>query len=292
MPLLSVIIVSYNVRSYLEKLLHSAGEALEQIPSEIIVVDNASDDESARMVQETFPDTVLMRNDDNVGFARANNRALKRAMGDFIVLLNPDTVVNNETFASLLEAFEHFPEAGMVGGKVLNEDGSLQIGCRRSFPTPWVSFTRLIGLSKVFPGSRIFARYNLTYLDPDTGYALDAVSGSFMAVRKPVLEDVGYLDERFFLYGEDLDWCYRIRQSGWKIVYYPKASILHYKGRSSQENNWEHCKHFYDAMLLFAEKHFKSYNFLTPLWLIKSAILLLSGAALIRCRIKNLLSTG
>ena len=292
MPLLSVIIVSYNVRSYLERSLRSVGGALEQIPSEIMVVDNASDDESAAMVHETFPDVELIRNEDNVGFARANNSALKRAKSDIIVLLNPDTVVNDKTFTSLLEAFEQFPEAGMVGGKVLNEDGTLQIGCRRSFPTPWVSFTRLIGLSKVFPGSRIFARYNLTYLDPETVNEVDAVSGSFMAVRKPVLEDAGYLDERFFMYGEDLDWCFRIKQSGWKIVYYPKASILHYKGGSSPVNDWDHSKHFYDAMLLFAVKHFKSYSPLTPLWLIKSAIVLLSRAARLRCKVKNLLSIG
>ena len=272
MPRLSIIIVSYNVKAYLEKCLLSVQKALVGISHELFVIDNASTDGSAALVKERFPDVTLIENPENIGFARAINCALKKAEGEYIALLNPDTLVQKDTFTLLLEAFEQNPEAGMIGCKILNEDGSLQVSCRRSLPTPWVAFTRMTGLSTIFPKSRLFARYNLTYLDPDSIEEVDAISGSFMTVRKKTLDTIGYLDERFFMYGEDLDWCFRIKQAGWKILYYPKTSIIHYKGKSADERQWSQIKLFYKAMALFAEKHFRSYSALTPLWLMKAAI--------------------
>jgi hypothetical protein len=272
MVIFSVIIVTYNVKNYLNPALRSVETALLEIPHEIYVVDNASTDGSAPMVLEQFPSVKLIELPENIGFARANNIALKQAQGKYISLLNPDTLVQQSTFPILLEAFEKYPEAGMVGCKILNEDGSLQLSCRRSIPTPWVAFTRLSGLSKLFSKSQLFARYHLTYLNPDETAEVEAISGSFMTIRREILDTAGYLDERFFMYGEDLDWCLRIRQAGWKILYYPKTNIIHYKGKSIIPYQWRHIKHFYEAMILFAEKHPQQVTRYIPLWIVKLSV--------------------
>ncbi|MFC1555508.1 glycosyltransferase [candidate division KSB1 bacterium] len=269
---LSVIIVNYNVRDFLEQALYSIQRALENISSEVYVVDNASSDGSTKIVRERFPDVQIIENNNNVGFARANNMAIERASGQYIALINPDTLVKEDTFESILHGFEEFPEAGMIGCKVLNPDGTLQLSCRRSFPTPWIAMTRMTGLSYLFPKNRIFGRYNLTYLNEDSIEEVDAISGSFMTVSRKVIDSVGGLDEDFFMYGEDLEWCYKIKEAGWKILYYPKTSIIHYKGESSRQSSMNQLKLFYDAMAIFSEKHFRSYNILTPLWLLKISI--------------------
>ncbi|MFC1563941.1 glycosyltransferase [candidate division KSB1 bacterium] len=269
---ISVIIVNYNVKEYLEQCLLSVKKSLRSIDSEIIIVDNASGDGSQRMIRKKFPDVKLIENRINLGFSRANNIALRKAKGKYITLLNPDTLVQEDTFELIINAFDDFTEAGMIGGKVLNPDGTLQLSCRRSFPDPRTSFFRLIGLSRLFPKSRTFGKYNMTYLDPDEITEVDAISGSFMTIRKEVLETAGYLDEDFFMYGEDLEWCYQIRKAGWKIYYYPRTSIVHYKGESSRKSEWNRLKLFYTAMEVFAEKHIQSRTSFTPLWLIKIAI--------------------
>ncbi|MCP4726709.1 MAG: glycosyltransferase [bacterium] len=269
---LSVIIVNYNVKEYLEQCLLSLKKSLQTIDHEIFVVDNSSGDGSTRLLKKKFPEVNLIENRINIGFSRANNIALKRAKGQYVTLLNPDTIVKKDTFKTIINAFEELENAGMVGCKVLNPDGSLQLSCRRSFPAPWTSFFRLIGLSRLLPKSRVFGKYNLTYLDPDDITEVDAISGSFMTIRKEVLETAGYLDEDFFMYGEDLEWCYRIKNEGWKIYYYPKTSIVHYKGESTKNSEWNGLKLFYTAMEIFAEKHIQSKRSFTPFWLIKSAI--------------------
>ncbi|MCK4818743.1 glycosyltransferase family 2 protein, partial [bacterium] len=225
---LSIIIVSYNVKPFLEQALHSVRKALLGIPSEVFVVDNGSGDGSVQLVREHFPEVCLIVNRENLGFARANNMALRKAKGDAICLLNPDTLVREDTFRVCIEYLNSNAEVGAVGCKILNPDGSLQLACRRSFPTPWVAFTKVIGLSRLFPGSRVFGKYNLTYLDSNEVAEVDSLSGSFMMVKQKVIKHVGLLDEIFFLYGEDLDWCYRIRQKGWKVVYLPDTQIIHY----------------------------------------------------------------
>jgi len=279
MVTLSVIIVNYNVRDFLEQALLSAQKALAGISHEIFVVDNASMDGSVHMLRKKFGEVIVIENKVNVGFARANNTAIRRSTGRYISLLNPDTLVREDTFSTILRAFDESPDAGMIGCKVLNPDGTLQLSCRRSFPTPWVAITRMLGLSYLFPKSRLFGRYNMTYLDPDAPARVDAISGSFMTVRREVIETVGYLDEQFFMYGEDLDWCYQIKKFGWEIHYCPQTSIIHYKGESSRVSHWNQLKVFYDAMVIFSEKHFKSYHFLTPLWLLKISIWLRALAA-------------
>lgn len=252
---LSVIIVNYNVREFLHQALVSLRRALTGIRAEIVVVDNASDDGSVEMMRKRFPDIRLIVNKTNVGFARANNQALRRARGSYLLLLNPDTVVQEDTLRVMMQFFDENPHVGLAGCKILNPDGTFQLACRRSFPTPWVAFTRLVGLSKLFPKSRLFGRYNLTYLNPDDTYEIDAVSGSFMMVRRSVYSAVGGLDEDFFMYGEDIDWCYRIQQAGWKIYYVHATQIIHYKGESTRRSSIDEIRMFYDAMHLFVRKH-------------------------------------
>ncbi|MEO8166745.1 MAG: glycosyltransferase [bacterium] len=255
---LSVIIVNYNVRQFLESALASVYRAMEGVDGEVFVVDNASDDGSVEMVREKFPQAILIESKANVGFARANNAALRQANGRYLLLLNPDTIVQEDTFKVMMKFFDENPDAGAAGCKILNPDGTFQLPCRRSFPTPWVAFTKIFGLSALFPKSKLFGRYNLTYLNEDETYEVDAVSGSFMFVRREVYEQVGGLDETFFMYGEDLDWCYRISQSGSKVYYVPLTKIIHFKGESTRRSEIDEIRTFYQAMQLFVEKHFSS----------------------------------
>ncbi len=259
---LSIIIVNYNVRDFLENALKSIERAIEGINAEVFVVDNASEDGSVEMLKQKFPWVKVIANDRNLGFARANNQALKIAKGKYILLINPDTVVQEDTFKVLISFLESHPECGMAGCKILNPDGTLQLACRRSFPTPWVAFTKMVGLSTLFPKSKIFAKYNLTYLDPDVITEVDLISGSFMMVRREVYEQVGGLDEDFFMYGEDIDWCYRIKKAGWKIYYVPLTQIIHFKGESTKRSNIDEIRVFYDAMKIFVRKHYKEFALL------------------------------
>lgn len=255
---LSVIIVNYNVRQFLESALASAYRAMEGMKGEVFVVDNASDDGSVEMVKAKFPHVTLIESKANVGFARANNAALKRAKGHYLLLLNPDTIVQEDTFKAMMKFFDENPDAGAAGCKILNPDGTFQLPCRRSFPTPWVAFTKIFGLSALFPRSKLFGKYNLTYLNEDETYEVDAVSGSFLFLRREVYEKVGGLDEAFFMYGEDLDWCFRISQSGYRVYYVPLTKIIHFKGESTRRSEIDEIRTFYQAMQLFVEKHFSS----------------------------------
>ncbi|TDI83934.1 MAG: glycosyltransferase [Caldithrix sp.] len=277
---LSLIIVNYNVKEFLEQCLISVQKALKGISAEILVIDNSSADGSAELLRQEFPDLRLTLNSRNVGFAKASNQGLQIARGKFIALLNPDTLVQEDTFSKMLDFFRDRPKIGMLGCKILNPDGSLQLACRRSFPKPWVAFTKLSGLSYLFPKSKLFGKYNLTYLDPDDSYEVDAISGSFMMIRREVLEDVGDLDESFFMYGEDLDWCFRTREKGWQVVYFPETQIVHFKGESSKRAHFDNLKQFYIAMELFVKKHFKQKYFFMPYWLLRGAIWFRAGISL------------
>ena len=226
------------------------------------------------MVESKFPEVKLIRNDENLGFAKANNLAIDKSDGDFILLLNPDTVVQEDTFSVLMDFFKTHPEAGAAGCKVLNADGTLQPACRRSSPTPMVVLPKILGLNHLFPNSKIFGKYNLTYLDEDELSEVDAVSGSFVMVRKEVIEKVGTLDEDFFMYGEDLDWFYRMRKAGYKIFYVPQTKIIHYKGESTKAVRYDVIGMFYKAQIQFVKKHFsKSKSFLSVMFLYIGIIL-------------------
>ncbi|MBP1682755.1 MAG: putative glycosyltransferase [Ignavibacteriaceae bacterium] len=256
---LSIIIVNYNVKEFLQNLLHSIEKSSSNISKEIIVIDNASDDGSVEVIKEKFPSIKLIENKINFGFGKANNQGLAIAKGKYILFINPDCIVSEDTLDKMISFFESHTECGLAGCKILNSDGTLQLACRRSFPGPWTSFTKVTGLSNLFPKSRIFARYNLTYLDENKTYEVDAVSGSFMMIRREVYEKVGGFDEQFFMYGEDLDLCYRIQKSGFKVFYVHTTQVIHYKGESTKKSNLDETKLFYDAMHLFVKKHLSSF---------------------------------
>ncbi len=258
---LSIIIVNYNVKEFLQNLLHSIFKSAQGISYEIIIVDNASDDGSVEFIKEKFfpkQEIKLIVNSINAGFGKANNQGLSTAKGKYILLLNPDTLLREDTLQKMINFFESTTDAGIAGCKILNPDGTLQLACRRSFPGPWTSFCKVTGLSSIFPKSKIFARYNLTYLDENQTYEVDAISGSFMMMRKEVYEKVGGFDEDFFMYGEDLDLCYRIQKAGYKVFFVHSTQIIHYKGESTKRSSLDETKIFYDAMNLFVKKHLSS----------------------------------
>lgn len=267
---LSIIVVNYNVKEFLHNLLCSIEKASAEIKTEIIVADNASEDGSVEFIKEKFPSVTLIENKSNLGFSKANNLGLKIASGKYLLLLNPDTLVQENTFTEMIKFFDSHPEAGLAGCKILNPDGTLQLACRRSFPGPWTSFCKVTGLSSLFPKSKLFARYNLTYLDENEINEVDAISGSFMMLRKEVYKKIGGLDEIFFMYGEDLDWCYRVQKAGYKVYYVPSTQILHYKGESTKRSSLDETKFFYQAMHLFVRKHLAT-SFLVEI-ILRSAI--------------------
>jgi len=267
---ISIIIVNYNVKEFLQNLLNSIAKASRNCQTELIIVDNASDDGSVEFICDKFPEVKLIVNKKNLGFGKANNIGLAQAKGKYILLINPDSIVREDTLDKMIEFFEKTAEAGLAGCKILNPDGTLQLACRRSFPGPWTSFCKVTGLSTLFPKSKIFARYNLTYLDENQTYEVDAISGSFMMIRREVYEKVGGFDDDFFMYGEDLDLCYRIQKAGYKVYYVHNTQIIHYKGESTKRSNLDETKVFYDAMKLFVKKHLSS-SFLVE-FILRSAI--------------------
>ncbi|MBR9975534.1 MAG: glycosyltransferase family 2 protein, partial [Bacteroidetes bacterium] len=254
-PDISVVIVSYNVRDLLESCLQSLYTALAGISHEVFVVDNRSDDGTVDMLRHRFPQVSLIASEKNLGFAGGNNLALAHASGELLLLLNPDTLVQEDTVSTMQRFFRENGDVGMASCKIIKPDGSLELACRRSFPSPWVSFTKLSGLSTLFPKSPLFARYNLTYLSEDESYEVDAISGSFMMLRHTVYEAIGGLDESYFMYGEDLDYCYRTQKAGWKLAYVPDTKIIHYGGESTKRSSIDAHAEFYRAMQVFARKN-------------------------------------
>ena len=278
-------IVSYNVCDLLRECLKSVYTS-EGIPLEVCVVDNNSSDNSAVMVREEFPQVHLIESPVNSGYAYANNLALRRwedmdTPPDYVLLLNPDTVLPPNGLKEMAQFVESRPEVGAAGPKLVRADGSLDLACRRSFPTPEVSLYRMLGLSKLFPKSRRFARYNLTYLDPDELTEVDSVNGAFMLVRGQAIKQAGLLDEGFFFGGEDLDWALRIKEKGWTVMYNPAVRVLHHKGESRRQHRYKATLEFYRAMLLFYRKHYAKKTFFLLNWLIVTAIYVRGALALV-----------
>jgi len=276
---LSIVIVNYNTRKLLRSCLASIYAGANGLPFDVCVVDNNSRDNSVGMVRSEFPKVKVTENKSNVGFSKANNAVIAQTDADYILLLNPDTLVLGDAIDRVVRYLEGHPEVGICGCKVLNTDRTLQLACRRSIPTPKVAFFRLTGLSKLFPNSKTIARYNLTYEDPETTHEVDAVSGAFLMIRRQAIEDIGLLDERFFMYGEELDWCLRAKRAGWAVMYYPEAEIIHYKGESTKYNSRKAALEFYRAMYLFHKKHFaKNYSPVTNLLIYTGIFLRALGA--------------
>ncbi len=253
---LAVVIISFNVRKLLKECLESVYRETKRTRLDVWVIDNHSRDDSVQMLKESFPQVHLIENEENLGFTRANNQAIAKCQSDLILLLNPDTLIQDGALDKMVQFMEEHPDVGVSGCRVLNEDGSLQLACRRSVPSPAVAFYRLSGLSRLFPNSKAMARYNLTYLDPDKPHEVDAVSGAFLLIRKQVVDQIGMLDEDFWIFGEDIDWCIRAKKTGWKVMYYPDARIVHYKGIGCGTNSRKTSYEFYRAMYLFHKKHF------------------------------------
>lgn len=257
---LSVIIVNYNVKAFLEQALLSAQKAAQKVPTEIFVVDNDSVDGSVEMVREKFPDVKLIANKKNVGFSAANNQAILESKGDYVLLLNPDTVVEESTFEKVVAFMDAHPDAGGLGVRMIDGKGKFLPESKRGLPTPAVAFYKMCGLSKLFPKSKVFGRYHLKYLSEHETNEVDVLAGAFMLVRKETLDKIGLLDETFFMYGEDIDLSYRITQAGYKNYYFADTTIIHYKGESTKKTSVNYVFVFYRAMVIFAQKHYKGGN--------------------------------
>ena len=253
---LSVVIVNFNTRDLLRDCLRSLGPELQEVDSEILVVDNASSDNSLQMLANEFPEVAVLVNRSNVGFGRANNRGLRQAVGRLVLLLNPDTRVQPGAVKTLMVALDSLPDAVAVGPRVIRPDGRIDLACRRSFPSPGVAIARLVGLSRLFPNSRLFARYNRTYEDPSRPGEIDAGTAAAMCFSRVALEAIGFFDEDFFMYGEDLDLCYRLKARGGRIYYVPDAVVLHLKGMASAGQARVMLREFHRSMWIFYRKHY------------------------------------
>lgn len=255
---LSIIIVNYNVKEFLANCLTSVKKASASLSCEIFVVDNASSDGSIPFLKERFPNVKYIENEQNLGFGKANNQAISQATGKYTLLLNPDTLLQEDTFHVLIDYMEAHEECGACGCKILNPDGTFAPESRRSVPTVSTALYKAVGLTALFPESKIFGTYYLGWMGEDEGGEIPVLSGSFMFFRTQCLKELGGFDERFFMYGEDIDLCYRAKQDGWSIHYVPDTSIIHYKGESTKKNEIAYNRVFNDALYKFFEKHFTS----------------------------------
>ena len=261
---LSVIIVNYKVKHYLEQCLRSVAEASRGIAVEVIVVDNASGDGSVEYLRERFPDVTIIASEENLGFARANNLAIRNSHGQYVLLLNPDTIVAEDTFRDFISFMDSTPDAGGCGAYMLHTDGSFAPESRRGLPTPFVAFCKMSGLASLLPKSRTFGRYYMRYLNENEVNRIEIMSGAFMFLRRDALDKAGLLDEDFFMYGEDIDLSYRILKAGYNNYFLP-SRILHYKGESTVKSSYRYVHTFYRAMELFFNKHYAHYSILLSL---------------------------
>ena len=261
---LSVVIVNYKVKHYLEQCLRSVAEASRGIAVEVIVVDNASGDGSVEYLRERFPDVTIIASEENLGFARANNLAIRNSHGQYVLLLNPDTIVAEETFSDFISFMDSTPDAGGCGAYMLHTDGSFAPESRRGLPTPFVAFCKMSGLASLFPKSRTFGRYYMRYLNENEVNRIEIMSGAFMFLRRDALDKAGLLDEDFFMYGEDIDLSYRILKAGYNNYFLP-SRILHSKGESTVKSSYRYVHTFYRAMELFFNKHYAHYSILLSL---------------------------
>lgn len=287
---LGIVILNWNTRDYLRRCLETVYASQGDFRYQVIVVDNASTDSSAEMVKAEFPQAHLIESAINGGYPYGNNLGL-RALGfgaagqvdanapRYALLLNPDTEVPQDALAAMVRFMDGRPDVGVAGPKLVLADGTLDKACKRGFPTPLVSFYHFAGLSRLFPNSPRFARYNMTFVHPDQEAEVDSVVGAYMQVHREAIAAVGLLDEAFFMYAEDIDWAYRIKQAGWKIVYHPQVVVKHVKRAASRQSKRAQFE-FWRAMLIFYRKHYRA---TTPLWLhglIMAALLLKGGRPL------------
>lgn len=264
-PVLSVCIVTYEAKGVLRDCLRSLCEST-NLPFEVIVSDNGSKDDVGQMLEREFPQVRFIRNHTNLGYTLPMNQALRRARGSYLLQLNPDTVILPQALDQLVQYMEDNPSAGICGPKVLNRDRTIQKSCRRGEPTPWAVVTYFLGLSDLFPRSRLFGQYQMSYIDDDQTNIVAGVSGSCMLVRRALIDQIGYLDEKFFAYQEDADFCYRARAAGWQVVYHPESQIIHFGGLGGSRVEpyrsiiaW-HQSYFYYFRKHLAKRYFFLFN--------------------------------
>ena len=254
---LSIIIVNYNVKHFLEQCLYSALKAAENMDAvEVFVVDNNSSDNSMNYLKPKFPSVTFIENNDNLGFSKANNVALRHCTGEYVLFLNPDTIVTEDCYTTCINFFKDHADCASLGVRMLDGTGKFLPESKRSFPSPVTSFYKLVGLAFLFPKSRIFNKYALGYLDETKHHEVDVLAGAFLMVRKDLLDKVGSFDETFFMYGEDVDLSYRLQQSGIKNYYLGELPIIHFKGESTKRGSLNYVKMFYNAMSIFVSKHY------------------------------------
>ena len=283
---ISVIIVNYRVKYFLAQTIHAAIEALKEIPHEIYVVDNNSGDDSVEYSKNLFPGVIFIENKENTGFARANNQAIRLAKGKYCLILNPDTIITKEAVTAAVNKMETDDKCGSIGTKMIDGNGVFLPESKRAFPTPWVSFCKIFGLSKLFPMSPRFARYHLRYLSEKEEHKIDILAGAYMVIRTPLLQRIGGFDESFFMYGEDIDLSYRISKEGYDNYYLPEP-ILHYKGESTKKDSFKYVQVFYDAMLIFFRKHYPNYS--APYYIfVKTGIFVRAGIAMMKRILKRM----
>ena len=261
----SIVIVNYNVKDFLHQCLTSIEKAKHNLSLEVFVIDNDSTDGSMDFIEPLFQNSntvkyFFIRSKENLGFAKANNIAIKQATGKYLLILNPDTILAEDTLLEMIQYMKNNQEVGIAGCKVLNADGSFQVQCRRGFPTPWTSFCKLFGLSKLFPNSKLFAKYNQTFRSVDETYYIDAVIGAFMFCDTKLIQVIGGFDETYFMYGEDLDLCRQVQLQNRFVAYFHGTTIIHFKGESTKRSSLNEIKHQYQAMEKFAKKYFGTGN--------------------------------
>ena len=252
----SVIIVNYNVKHFLKQCLFSVQEALQGISAEIIVIDNASTDGSKEYILPDFPEVIWLQNEDNIGYGAANNQGIAIAKGQFSLLLNPDTVVKHDSITKSVEYLRKNKDAGGLGIKMIDGSGTYLPESKRSFPSPAVAFYKLFGLSSMFPHNKTFGKYHLTYLDKNENHEVSVLSGAFFMAATAILQQIKGFDDDFFMYGEDIDLSYRLEEAGYKNHYFADSTIVHYKGESTKKGSLNYVKNFYEAMIIFAKKHY------------------------------------
>jgi O-antigen biosynthesis protein len=279
---LSVIIVSYNVRKFLSECLASVERAAAETQSEIFVIDNNSTDGSSEMVRKKFPHVRLISNNANLGFSKANNQARDLATGEYILFLNPDTLVGEETFKVCIRFMDLHPDAGAMGVKMIDGNGNYLPESKRSIPTPMVAFYKITGLTSLFPRSNRFGRYYLSHLDDDKINEIEVLTGAFFFARKAALDKTGWFDEDFFMYGEDIDLSCRLLKNNYSIWYNPETSIIHYKGESTKRSSINYVLVFYRAMVVYTKKYFNLPGSFMLLLLLHTAIYLRATLAIIK----------
>lgn len=265
-PIVSTIIVNYNTKELLRNAINSVVSNSHGLETEIIVVDNKSTDDSIVMLKENYPNVKVIQNNENLGFPKANNIGIKQSTGRYVLLLNSDTEIIGDCLQKCINYMDSHTYIGVLGCKLVLANGELDHACKRGFPTPEASLWYMLKMYKLFPGNKQFGQYKMNHLSDDEINEVDSLTGAFMLLRREVIGEVGLLDEQFFMYGEDLDWCFRIKKAGWKVVYYPEALTIHYKGGSSKKKRYKTIYEFHRAMYLFYNKHYlKEYNTLITL---------------------------